>query len=94
MCLQRHNPINLIKMEAYKKIEEAKKLLKDNGYYVDNLWHINDVIDNANDDLEIDDDTAYEVLDRAMQSEWLVSKTFEVLNDETNEIINEIKNED
>ena len=81
-------------MEAYKKIEEAKKLLKDNGYYVDNLWHINDVIDNANDDLEIDDDTAYEVLDRAMQSEWLVSKTFEVLNDETNEIINEIKNED
>lgn len=24
-------------------VEEAKKLLKDNGYYVDNLWHIDDV---------------------------------------------------
>ena len=90
MCLQRHNPINLIKMEAYKKIEEAKQILKQNGYYVDNLWSIEDVKGNHN----MDDDDAYEVLDRAMQSEWLVSKTFEVLNDETNEIINEIKNED
>jgi len=25
------------------KIEEAKNLLKKNGYYVDNLWHVDDV---------------------------------------------------
>ena len=73
--------------------EQAIDTLKSLGYYVDNLWHIDDVKNNANDDLEIDDDTAYEVLDRTMQSEWLVSKTFEVLYDETNEIENEIENE-
>ena len=27
------------------EIENAKLLLKNNGYYVDNLWHINDVKD-------------------------------------------------
>ena len=24
-------------------IEQAKEVLKENGYYVDNLWHIDDV---------------------------------------------------
>ena len=30
-------------MQLNKKIEEAKKLLSDNGYYTDNLWQIADV---------------------------------------------------
>lgn len=28
---------------TYQKIEEAKALLKQNGYQIDNLWCINDV---------------------------------------------------
>lgn len=86
MCLQRHNPINLIKMEAYKKIEEAKQILKQNGYYVDNLWSIEDVKGNHN----MDDDDAYEVLDRAMNSEYIVSNIFEIIEEE----VVQIKNED
>jgi hypothetical protein len=30
-------------MSNYKKIEDAKALLKENGYQVDNLWTVNDV---------------------------------------------------
>lgn len=30
-------------MSNYKKIEEAKALLKENGYQVDNLWTVEDV---------------------------------------------------
>lgn len=65
--------------------EQAIDTLKSLGYYVDNLWHIDDVQQNYN----LDNDDAYEVLDRTMQSEWLISKTFEVLDDEINEIENE-----
>ena len=72
--------------------EQAIDTLKSLGYYVDNLWHIDDVKNNA-DDVEMDDDTAYEILDRTMQSEWLVSKTFEVVYDEIDEIVKEIENE-
>ncbi len=73
------------------RLKDAKKILKMYGYYTDNLWHIDDVKNNAD---EMDDDDAYEVLDRAMQSEWLVSKTFEVIHEEINEIESENKNED
>lgn len=70
--------------------EQAMDALKSLGYYVDNLWHIDDVKNNA-DNVEMDDDDAYEVLDRVMQSEWWVSKTFEIMYDEIDEIKNEIK---
>jgi hypothetical protein len=29
----------------YKKIEKAKKTLEENGYYVENLWCVDDVLD-------------------------------------------------
>ena len=40
-------------------IEKAKKFLKGNGYYVDTLWHVDDV----KGKFECDDHDAYEVLD-------------------------------
>lgn len=45
-------------------IEQAKQVLRDNGYYVDNLWSVQDVRDNYN----CTDDEAQEVLDGALQN--------------------------
>ena len=45
-------------------IEQAKQVLKDNGYYVDNLWCVEDVLNNYN----CTDDEAQEVLDGALQN--------------------------
>ena len=45
-------------------IEQAKQVLRDNGYYVDNLWSIEDVVSNYN----CTDEEAQEVLDGALQN--------------------------
>lgn len=47
------------------KIEEAKAILKQAGYYVDNLWHVDDVKSR----FECDEDDAQEVLDSALKNE-------------------------
>lgn len=66
-------------MSLVNKIEEAKKLLKDNGYYVDNLWHIDDVKSLKED---ITEEKAQEVLDLALTNEatmeqiWFSIKEF------------------
>jgi len=56
------------------KIENAKDILRDAGYYVDNLWHINDIINDFNcaDDVE-----AYRTLDKVMTSEQTAAHIFE-----------------
>jgi hypothetical protein len=48
-----------------EKIQEAKNLLKESGYYVDNLWHIEDVKGR----LKCDDETAYDILDSALTND-------------------------
>ena len=68
------------------KIEEAKKVLKDAGYYVDNLWHINDVKQNY----KVSDDEAYKILDVALTSDWITERTFEMINDVRIDLINSI----
>lgn len=51
--------------ESDDKIENAKQVLRDAGYFVDNLWH--------NDDVKsrylCDDDEAQDVLERALTNE-------------------------
>lgn len=44
--------------------EQAKQVLRDAGYYVDNLWHINDVMDR----FECNEQEAQEVLNVALTS--------------------------
>ncbi len=66
------------------KIEEAKKVLKDAGYYVDNLWHINDVKQNY----KVSDDEAYEILGTALTSDFITERTFEMINDVRIDLIN------
>jgi hypothetical protein len=53
-------------------IESAKQILRDHGYYVDNLWHIDDVKQNYN----ISDDEAYDILNKSMQSTYIMENIF------------------
>lgn len=45
-----------------KHTDHAKALLKKKGYFVDNLWHVNDVLDNYN----CTEEDAQEVLEMAL----------------------------
>ena len=47
------------------KIDQAKKVLKDNGYFIDNLWQIEDV----KSIFKCNEDEAQEVLTQALQNE-------------------------
>jgi hypothetical protein len=67
-----------------KKIENAKKVLRDAGFYVDNLWHINDVKQNY----KVSDDEAYKILDVALTGDWITERTFEMINDVRIDLIN------
>jgi hypothetical protein len=60
-------------MSNYKEIEKAKALLKENGYQVDNLWSIDDVLSK----FDCTDDEAYGLMyealtnDATMEQVWL-----------------------
>lgn len=68
---------NKTAIEQSIEIENAKLVLKQAGYYVDNLWHINDVKDR----FDCNDDTAQDVLHDALTSEWTLEKIFEQICD-------------
>ena len=52
------------------KIKDAREYLKSQGYYVDNLWHIEDV----KNWYECSDDEAYDILANAMKNEATYSQ--------------------
>ena len=58
-------------------IANAKLVLKQAGYFVDNLWSINDVQDR----FECDDDTAQEILNDALTNEYIVQQIFSCITD-------------
>jgi hypothetical protein len=51
--------------DKYLAIENARKVLKENGYFVDNLWHVDDV----KSKFKCDDDVAQGILDEALTNE-------------------------
>jgi len=62
-----------------KKIRDAKEILKEEGYFVDNLWSIHDVLeyelsDGSNPNLT--DKEAHWVLDKVLCSEWITEQVF------------------
>jgi hypothetical protein len=63
-------------------IANAKLVLKQAGYFVDNLWHINDVQDRH----ECDDDTAQEVLHMALTHTYIIECILDVIEDKAFEI--------
>tara|TARA_R110000850_G_C9883100_1_gene458156 strand:+ start:675 stop:1139 length:465 start_codon:yes stop_codon:yes gene_type:complete len=59
-------------MNSSKEIQQAKQLLKDNGFYIENLWHVDDAKYGANSEdkyIECTNDEAYKVLSEAIQQE-------------------------
>jgi hypothetical protein len=63
-------------------IEQAKQVLRDNGYYVDNLWSVEDVVSNYN----CTDDEAQEVLDGALQNDATMEQIWYAINYHAEEI--------
>lgn len=57
-------------IEGTPEILNAQKILKENGYYVDNLWHIIDV----QSKFKCDKDDAFKILDEAIHGEWIVEQ--------------------
>lgn len=55
---------------------EAKEILKNDGYFVDNLWHVNDV----QDKFECDEETAQNILYWAMTSPAVIEYINETIN--------------
>ena len=58
-------------------VQQAKQVLRDAGYFVDNLWTIQDVQDR----FECNDETAQGILYDALTNEYIVEKIFEQIND-------------
>jgi sialic acid synthase SpsE len=48
-----------------EEIEKALELLRNNGYYTDVMWHIHDIKSRH----DCDNETAYEILDEALNNE-------------------------
>ena len=65
MSTKQINDIEVHDFVELNEIAEAKKLLKDAGYYVDNLWHVEDVKSR----FKCDDEEAQEVLDCALNND-------------------------
>jgi hypothetical protein len=63
------------KMEK-NQIELAKDVLRDAGYYVDNLWQVDDVRKKFKN---VDNETCQEVLDIALTDDWLTENTWETI---------------
>ena len=62
-----------------KEINNAKELLRKEGYYIDNLWRVWDVQERYN----CEDNDAYEVLDKAVSSEYIQERIFELIDNIT-----------
>lgn len=63
--------------ETLNAIDNAKKLLKEHGYFVDNLWQTEDVTINWN----CSEDEAQEVLSKAMQNEATYDQIWYAISD-------------
>jgi ribosomal protein L1 len=62
--------------------EEAKEVLRNAGYYVDNLWCIEDV------DAEITNDEKYDILDEVLTSEYIMKQINESIEVKVEEFLN------
>jgi len=70
------------------EIEKAKQVLREAGYYVDNLWSIHDVRD---DDNELTDEQKMKALDMALTNEYTTEQIFYAIGVSVEIITNKIK---
>lgn len=72
------------------RVEQAKQILRDNGYYVDNLWRVEDVQDRFN----CTEEDAQEVLDDALNGEWIMEQIHYAIREVAEENGHELKDEE
>jgi hypothetical protein len=60
-------------------VNQAKAILKDAGYYVDNLWHIDDVKGLK----DMNDDDAYAILDTILSGDYIIEDIANSINQAT-----------
>lgn len=53
------------------EVEKAKEVLREAGFFTDNLWHVNDVKLRFN---VIDDEDAQAILEEALTNEWIMEQ--------------------
>jgi hypothetical protein len=69
------------------EIEQAKAILKQHGYFVDNLWSTQDVTDRY----ECTEEQAYDVLDKALTNEWVMEQIWFSIDDACDSLKIELK---
>jgi hypothetical protein len=67
------------------KIEQAKSILRDAGYFVDNLWSVEDV----KSIYKCDNDVAQEILNDALTNDGTMGQIWFAINFRINEYIEE-----
>lgn len=72
------------------EIEQARAILKQHGYFVDNLWHIRDVTDRYDCNVE----EAYRVLDIVLTSESTMNHIWLAIDFECDWLDIELKGEE
>jgi hypothetical protein len=72
------------------EIEQAKAILKQHGYFVDNLWSTQDVTDRY----ECTEEQAYDVLDKALTNEWVMEQIWFSIDDACDSLEIELKEDD
>jgi hypothetical protein len=69
------------------EIEQAKAILKQHGYFVDNLWSTQDVTDRY----ECTEEEAQEVLETALTNEWVMEQIWFSIDDACDSLEIELK---
>jgi hypothetical protein len=72
------------------EVEKAKAVLKQHGYFVDNLWSTQDVTDRY----ECTEEEAQEVLETALTNEWVTEQIFYAIGDACDSLEIELKEEE
>ena len=62
--------------------DAAREVLKKHGYFVDNLWHVDDVKSGFN----CDDNKAQEILNEVLTDGWLTSATNDLIEAASNRV--------
>ena len=78
-CIETRNDEDIVVRESDNwelSTDELKELLANKGFYTGNLWHISDVQQNY----VCEDDQAMEVLEVALENEYIVSQTFDAID--------------
>lgn len=70
-----------------QEIENAKHILRESGYMVEGLWSLPDILENyeTQEGNKVDDDTAYDILQKAVTSPYIIEKIWEGIDMEATE---------